>query len=83
MTESSAHLAYSKALKSIQYYKKKVIWHLAIWQNWCFGQFYQSRIEVLQDWSASLMGGKNDKTREFLIQKIRSEIRNRHRNWNI
>ena len=24
---------------------KKVIWHLAIWQNWCFGQFYHSKIE--------------------------------------
>ena len=21
-------------------YTKKTIWHLAIWQNWCFGQFY-------------------------------------------
>ena len=27
---------------------KKTIWHLAIWQNWCFGQFYHSKIEVLQ-----------------------------------
>ena len=24
---------------------KKVIWHLAIWQNWCYGQFYYSKIE--------------------------------------
>ena len=24
---------------------KKAIWHLAIWQNWCFGQFYHSKIE--------------------------------------
>ena len=24
---------------------KKVIWHLTIWQNWCFGQFYHSKIE--------------------------------------
>ena len=23
---------------------KKAIWHLAIWQNWCFGQFYHSKI---------------------------------------
>ena len=25
---------------------KKAIWHLAIWQNWCFGQFYHSKIAV-------------------------------------
>ena len=25
-------------------YTKKTIWHLAIWQNWCFGQFYDSKI---------------------------------------
>ena len=25
-------------------YTKKVIWHLAIRQNWCFGQSYHSRI---------------------------------------
>ena len=24
---------------------KKVIWHLAIWQNWCFGQFYHSKLK--------------------------------------
>ena len=24
---------------------KEAIWHLAIWQNWCFGQFYPSKIE--------------------------------------
>ena len=27
---------------------KKKNWHLAIWQNWCFGQFDHSKIEVLQ-----------------------------------
>ena len=26
---------------------KKTTWHLAIWQNWCFGQFY------LQDWKVN------------------------------
>ena len=25
-------------------YTKKTIWHLAIWQNWCLGQFYHSKI---------------------------------------
>ena len=29
-------------------FTKKDILCLAIWQNWCFGQFYPSRIEVLQ-----------------------------------
>ena len=32
-------------------YTKKAIWHLAIWQNWCFVQFYQSRIEFLKNCS--------------------------------
>ena len=27
---------------------KKTIWHLPIWQNWCFGQFY------LQDWKVNI-----------------------------
>ena len=26
-------------------YAKEAIWHLAIWQNWCFGQFHHSKIE--------------------------------------
>jgi hypothetical protein len=25
--------------------QKKAIWQLAIWQNWCFGPFYHSKIE--------------------------------------
>ena len=32
------------------------IWHLAIWQNWCFCHFYHSKIEVLQNCSAFLCG---------------------------
>ena len=24
---------------------QKAIWHLTIWQNWCFDQFYDSKIE--------------------------------------
>ena len=52
---------------------KKAIWHVAIWQNWCFGQFYQSRIEVLQNCSAffvsvSLMRGKFEGTRESILE---------------
>ena len=30
--------------KIYSYTKKKSIWHLAIWQNSCFGQFYLSKI---------------------------------------
>ena len=25
-------------------YTKKIIWHLAIWQNWCFGHIFRSLI---------------------------------------
>ena len=31
---------------------EKAIWHLAFWQNWCFGQFYHSKNEVFQNCSA-------------------------------
>ena len=31
--------------KIFSYKPKKAIWRLAIWQNWCFGQFYYSKIE--------------------------------------
>ena len=33
---------------TVKYTKKKDILHLAIWQNWCFGQFNYSIIEVLE-----------------------------------
>ena len=36
------------------YFYKKAIWHLAIWRNWCFVQFHQSRIEFLKNCSAFL-----------------------------
>ena len=36
------------------YTKTKAIWLLSIWQSWCFGQFYHSRIEVLHNCSAFL-----------------------------
>ena len=47
-------------------------------QNWCFGQFYHSRIELLQNHSAffvslSLVRGKFEGIRENL----------RHKNWAI
>ena len=29
--------------------QKKAIWNLAIWKNWCLGQFYYSRIHVWQN----------------------------------
>ena len=33
--------------KSIQNFKNIAIWHSPFGQNWCFGQFYHSKIEVL------------------------------------
>ena len=29
-------------------YTKKLIWHMAIWQNWCFGWFYHSKIGKIE-----------------------------------
>ena len=56
--------------------QKKAIWHLAIWQNWSFGQFYHSRIEVLQNCSPFLCQflwrGKFEGRKEFIFQKIRA-----------
>ena len=44
-------------------YTKKTIWHLAIW-NWCFGQFYHSKIcniEKFTFFSVFLVRGKSEK----------------------
>ena len=35
-------------MRKFTFITKKAIWHLAILQNWCLGQFNRSRIEVLQ-----------------------------------
>ena len=43
-----AILAKIHILNDKTYLWKKATWHLAIWKNWCFGQFYHSRIQVLQ-----------------------------------
>ena len=54
---------------------------MAIWQNWCIGQFYHSRVEVLQiAWllalvifvSVSLVRENLRELRENLKHKIRS-----------
>ena len=29
--------------RTVNYTIKKTIWHLAIWQNWCFGQFIDQK----------------------------------------
>ena len=45
-------------------YTKKTIWHLAIWQNWCFGQFYHSKIcniEKFTFFSVFLVKGKSER----------------------
>ena len=31
--------------KNLPVHQKKAMWHSAIWQNWCFGQFCPSRIK--------------------------------------
>ena len=59
---------------TIDSHTKKSIWHLMICQNWWFGQFYPSRIEILQNSSAcfesvSLMRGKFEGTRGNLKHK--------------
>ena len=46
--------------------QKNPIWHMAIWQSWCYGQFKCSKIEVLQNCSAffmsvSLVRGKSQR----------------------
>ena len=28
----------------LQFLNDEIIWRLALWQNWCFGQFYHSKI---------------------------------------
>ena len=38
----------SRSIVNNLYYSKIAIWHLPIWQNWCFSQFYHSKIEVFQ-----------------------------------
>ena len=43
---------------------KKTIWHLAIWQNWCFGLFYHSKIchiEKFKFFSVFLVRSKSEK----------------------
>ena len=49
-----ANIFLKKKFSGIYSFTKKAIWHFAIWQNWCFGQLYQSRIGVLQSCSAFL-----------------------------
>ena len=50
--------------RTLNYTKKKTIWHLAIWQNWCFGQFYHSKISNIEKFtffSVFLVRGKSEK----------------------
>ena len=39
-------VSYNKG--EIYSYTKKTIWHLAIWQNWYFGEFYHSKISKIE-----------------------------------
>ena len=47
--------------------------HLAIWQNWCFGQFYHKRIDVLQNCSVFFVSDLASENlrglRELFLQK--------------
>ena len=51
----------------------KKTFHMAMWQNRCFGQFYHSQIEVLQNClvflSVSLLRGNLKELRGFFFQK--------------
>ena len=46
-------LLFSFLMIKFTVFPKKAIWQLAIWQNWCFGQFYGSPVFPL---SSHLMG---------------------------
>ena len=52
--------------KIYRYTKKNPIWYLAIWQNWCFGQSYHSKMkqQILQ---LSLVTGSFKGTRENIL----------------
>jgi hypothetical protein len=43
--EKARPLALIDPTDNIYIYIKKAIWHLAIWQNCCLGQFHHSKIE--------------------------------------
>ena len=45
-------------------------WHFAIWQNWCFGQIYYSRIEVLENRGVLMVGGYSRELRDLFSKKI-------------
>ena len=47
---------------------KKTILHLAIWKNWCFGQFYHSKISNIEEFTFfSVVSGKSEKIESFLF----------------
>ena len=61
--------------KSLQSCKKSHL-DLAICQNWCFGQFYHSRIEVLQNYSASFLSAflmKSERTSKRIERNFKTQ----------
>ena len=59
--------------KLYNYTQKKTIWHLAILQNWCFGQFYHSKIcniEKFTFFSVLLVR----RLRVFILQKVQVSV---------
>ena len=57
---------------------------MAIWQNWCFGHFYHSRIEVLQNCSACLsVSFSLEKKSERNETKFKTQNPIQTREWNL
>ena len=50
---------------------KKAIWNLAIWQNWCFGQFTNLQLSFFQlfSWEVNLRW-----LRGFILQKVQASV---------
>ena len=61
----------SWATKLTVTYTKKTIWHLAIWQNWCFGQELMF-CKVAQFFFVTVFLSRKrfEGAREFLFQKV-------------
>ena len=60
--------------RTVNHTIKKTIWHLAIWQNWCFGQFYHARLKSKHFsqffwWEVNLRG-----LRAFILQNVQGSV---------
>ena len=50
--------------------QNKPIWHLEIWQNWCFDQFYH----FSSVFSVFLVRGKFERIRAFILQNVQGSV---------